>query len=419
MPQWLPSPEIPTFGIRLQNRVLAVLKTDKKKKAISENRNSVRTQRLLDEGFKSASLYTRRKRVDRAKIGVPVGPAVIEHDSNTQQLVAMAEEWRNETVEGADNSPSKPNGLMSLYSVSLPSMTNLKRVETFETDDDESSVDAFAASIITEEGTEQRGKEKEVIKEGTIDLKGDDEEKDERQNMGEEGRRMEERQAVAETPQLVDLGPSNSAINHTPPKLEYNSRVQARLVIVPTTEVFIPVILEDAYRLNALPPRVIYEEILQLGSFFGIPPAPPPLLMPLPLPKPPVLRRTTTLCSLGKLISKPLVEKESIGSVLPITRNDLAVDPAFMVPTRRPPLPLRRSQSQASVRMTLFPAPSRRPSGGDIISTGSLDSRPVGELQISSLSSQYGSRNKNNGVLPEANALRLALTASLSKTPLH
>lgn len=606
MPQWLPSPETPTFGGRLQNRVLGILKADRKKNAICGNRNSVRTQKLLDEGFKSASLYTGRKRVDRAKIGAPLGPVVIESDDiNMQQLVAMAEEWRYKTAERAQTSPSKSSEFTGLSSVSLPRVASIKRVETFETDDDVSSIDdafavhtplrprsilpdrdrhrrsrslpgafTFTASGIytgaartpdrlrhTEEGTEQTRKEKEVVLRGEIDLKGNDEGRDERQSIGVEGKRKDDSQAIvgqqwlrdtkendqeskaeslvhprltneasplspsvtyianrdtlhertghtlvyedilfeliqqrtvsgssillgsdtvslagssrknsapslweepqevtlvsttassicsapvpsstfcSETPLPANLDPLTSSIQHTPPRSEYDSPVQARLNIGPATEIFIPVILEDAYCLNVPPPGVMYEETPQPSSSSGILPAtetktPPQLLMPLSRYKQPVLRTTTTLCSPGagktnqfhvplrkRSISKPLVALESIGSVQPVTSDDLAIDPLFMVPTRHPPLPLRRSQSQASIRMTPSLVTSRRPPGGDIISTGSLESRRlVRELQTPSLSSQQDDKNKNNGVIPEGNALRLALTTVSPKAPLH
>jgi len=587
MPQWLPSPETPTFSIRLQNKVKAILKTDKKKK---ENRSSVGTQKLLDEGFKSASLYTRRKRVDRAKIGAPVGPAAIEHDSNTQKLVAMAEEWRNRAAEGAGTSSSKPNGLVSLSTSSLPGVARIKYEEILETDDDASSVDdafvvhtplrprsvlpdrdrrrrsrslpgafSFTADRIhtgapmtldslrnAEEGAEKTGKEKAVVNKEMIDLRGEDEGKDEGQNVDEEGKRKGDRQATvgqqrlqnteeivegraeslvftnessslsspvtsiaswdtlhertgntlvyedvlfelipqrtlsgssiwlgsdtvssagssrkssvpslledpevaaspihhspilpsttcSRSPPPASLGSSNSTIQHTPPKSEYDSLVQARLVIGPATEIFIPVILEDVYCVNSPPPRVIYEETPQSGSSSGILPAiesPPQLPVPT---KPPVPQRTYTLCSPGagkanqsyiplrqKSVSKPFAVMESIGSAPPSTNNELATDPVFIVPTGHPPLPLRRSKSQTSVRATQSPVPSRRPSGGDIISTSSLDnSLPARELQTASLSSQHGDRNRSNGLLPVTNALPLTPTALPSKALLH
>ncbi|KAF8457762.1 hypothetical protein BGX38DRAFT_726090 [Terfezia claveryi] len=371
----------------------------------------------------------------------------------------------------------------------------------------------------TEEGTEQTRKEKEVVKRGKIDLKGEDEERDGGQSIGGEGKRKEDSQAIvgqqwlrdtkekdqqskaeslvhsrltsespslspsvtyiadrdtlhertghtlvyedilfelipqrtisgssiwlgsdtvslagssrnpslweepqevtlvsttassicsapvppstiySETPLPTNLDPLTSSIQHTPPKSEYDSPVQAIFIIGHATEIFIPVILEDAYCLNVLPPGVMYEETPQLSSSSGILPATetlPKLLTPLSLYKPPILRRTTTLCSPG------------------------AIDPLFMVSTRNPPLPLRRSQSQASVRTTPSPVTSRRPLGGDIISTGSLDSRRLlRELQTPSLSSQQDDKNKNKGVILEGNALRLALTAVSPKAPLH
>lgn len=572
IPQWIPSPETPTFGTKIQNKVRAILKPEKKQKPTAENRNSIRTEKLLEEGFKSASLYTKRKRVnvDKAKIGAPVGPAIITHDSRTQELVALAEEWKKHETQGGANS-TNGGGLASCSTVSLPST---RPVETFETDDDVSSVDnGFVVhtplrprSVLPERDRRRRSRSLpgsftftiagistdtpfDIIKTSTVeevrakqegngvieeemvpekerelkDLKGgskksakeeEQEEKRADDDQGESGTReyqeiveeekhhtkmgqqsMEDLQeggqnevhsfnhiqfsgSISEeshqqsaasinncgsidsqthhtvfyedvmfelipqrtvsgtsiwlgsdtpspagslrknslpseedslegsltspttSPIISISSPQSSSTVETPispivsypvseieevpeteelaTKAEYNSPVQARLIIPPATEIYIPFLLENSYCLDSPAPRVIFEDkpnsILKTSPTSA---SPLPALMPLHLPNLPLRRRSTTLCSPGagkangvqiplrqKSISKPLTVKGSTDSV---ASGCDTMGPAYMVPTRHPPLPLRRSQSQKSVRPPLSPQTgTRRPSDGNI-----------------------------------------------------
>ncbi|KAF8471236.1 hypothetical protein BDZ91DRAFT_718157 [Kalaharituber pfeilii] len=150
MPQWIPSPVTPTFGVRIQNKMKAML--ERKKKARQRARHSIRTQKLLKQEFKPASYYTQRRGpVDRSKIGKPSKPIVLTEASNMHEMAQISKEWRNEEyLENNDGMLHQrmmylksPSAIVS--AVSLPeqntrlSQAEVQRADTFQETDDESS----------------------------------------------------------------------------------------------------------------------------------------------------------------------------------------------------------------------------------------------------------------------------------------